>query len=225
MNAPCNTCIWPFIVLNLEHSAAFCQQPYSNLVHLGDSVFLVIHANPAAIRLGLVLRDIRVFDKNGQYVTAKHSHMSSVIPGFDASLCHDLNKETYCSTRIGDQDPCIELEYPIDRGFSRIEIDNYKKQNDGATIIIYGDHFWINLLWKSTFQDAKDLHVWRGKTTCYINVTVTCYKPEKSPIFEFSNFHYVYKRTCVHTAWYSAAKASQMHIVCFAWIAWLDFPC
>ena len=132
-------------------------------MHAGDTVFLVIHANPDAIRLGLVLREIRVYDEYGQYVAAKHSHMTSAIPGFDASFCNDLKKQTYCSTRVGDQDACIEIEYPIDRGFSRIEVDNYNKQNEGAKIFIYGDHFWLNLLWKNTFQGVKDLHIWSGK--------------------------------------------------------------
>ena len=137
------------------------------LVHLGNSIFLVIYGLPDD---GLTLREVHAYDKDGEYIVPGHGYMSSAFPGWDASHCHDLDSDTFCTTRLGDQDPWLELEYPMDHGFARIEIENYNKGNEGCRIVVYRDHFWHEMLWESFLEGQKDVYTFDGKFIYWVIV-------------------------------------------------------
>ena len=145
--------------LKYYESAAYASNVCEpNTMRAVYTVFLVVKANSKYLQL----KEVFATDENGNLLPPLHFAMSSVYPGGDTFHCLDQNNETQCLTRLGDRDPWLEIEYPLDNGVGQVGIINADTDASRATVAIYKDHKWQQLLWEGRFGGKNNVLFWNG---------------------------------------------------------------
>ena len=124
-----------------------------------DTFFLVIKANSKLLQL----KEVFAIDEAGKSIAPLHSVMSTFFPGWGTFNCHDQNNYTHCSTRLGDRDPWLEIEYSLENGIGQVGLINDGTRWTRATILIYKDVYRQKLLWEGRFTGKSNVEFWDGK--------------------------------------------------------------